>query len=74
MRKQLSQIKIQEKVKVLEVKDDFLKRNLLNFGLMPGSVIKVERWAPLGDPIQININGVLISLRKKEAEKVIVEN
>ena len=50
----------------------FLNR-LLAMGLTKGTELKVVRVAPLGDPIEINIRGFNLSLRKAEAEAVLVE-
>jgi len=50
-----------------------LKTRLLDMGAVPGTIVKVERIAPLGDPIDILIKGYHLSLRKEEAEKIIVE-
>ena len=37
-------------------------------GMTPGTAFKIVRKAPLGDPIEIQIRGYLISLRKQEAD------
>ncbi|MGD9157115.1 MAG: FeoA family protein [Desulfobacteraceae bacterium] len=49
------------------------KSRLLSMGLTRGTELKVVRVAPLGDPIEINIRGFNLSLRKTEAEAVLVE-
>lgn len=46
---------------------------LLSMGLTRGTEIKVVRVAPLGDPIEIKIRGFNLSLRKAEADVVLVE-
>ena len=43
------------------------RRKLIAMGLMPGTEIKVKRFAPLGDPMQIQMRGCAISLRNQEA-------
>ncbi len=48
-------------------------RRLMDMGLTPGSRIKVVRKAPLGDPIELEIRGYNLSLRKDEAELILVE-
>jgi ferrous iron transport protein A len=50
-----------------------IKRRIMDFGVLPGVEIKMERCAPLGDPLEIKINGSHLSLRKVEAERVVVE-
>jgi ferrous iron transport protein A len=50
----------------------FMSR-LLAMGLTKGTELTVVRVAPLGDPIEIKIRGFNLSLRKTEAEAVLVE-
>lgn len=50
-----------------------MKRRIMDMGVTPGTVIKVIKVAPLGDPIEINIRGYELSLRKDEAQRIIVE-
>lgn len=52
----------------------FIRRRLLDLGLVPGTRVKVVRRSPLGDPIAYNIRGALIALRKEEASQVVVMN
>ncbi|MEG0228985.1 MAG: FeoA domain-containing protein, partial [Oscillospiraceae bacterium] len=42
-------------------------------GITPGTEIFVRKVAPLGDPIEIKIRGYELTLRKKEAEKIITQ-
>ncbi|PLS68304.1 MAG: hypothetical protein CV045_08705 [Cyanobacteria bacterium M5B4] len=48
------------------------KRKLLAMGLTPGVEILVKRYAPLGDPIEIEVRGFALSLRKEEANALCV--
>lgn len=50
-----------------------IKRRLLAMGLVKGTTVKVERVAPLGDPIEIKLRGYSLSLRKEEASEIEVE-
>ncbi|MFI5294329.1 MAG: ferrous iron transport protein A [Thermodesulfovibrionales bacterium] len=50
-----------------------LKRRLMDMGVLTGEKIKVEKIAPLGDPIEVTIKNYNLSLRKKEAEGIEVE-
>ena len=50
-----------------------LRRRIMDMGVTPGVVIKVIKVAPLGDPIEINIRGYELSLRKKEAEQIEIQ-
>lgn len=48
-------------------------RRLLEMGLVRGTTLKVLRKAPLGDPIEVELRGYLLSLRREEAEHILVE-
>ena len=50
-----------------------LKSRLYALGVIPGSKLKVIRFAPLGDPMQVRVGGSYISIRKAEAEVVAIE-
>lgn len=50
-----------------------IRYRLLDMGLVKGVKIKVLRVAPLGDPIEIEMKGFNISLRKNEAESILVK-
>lgn len=48
-------------------------RRLFDMGVVPGAEIRIIRVAPLGDPIEINVRGFNLTLRREEAMGVIVE-
>ena len=48
------------------------KRRLLEMGFMPGATVLIKKYAPLRDPIELVIKGYHVSLRRKEAQKVLV--
>ncbi|HJV64615.1 MAG TPA: FeoA family protein [Geomonas sp.] len=50
-----------------------LKRRLLDMGVLVGEPVKVEKVAPMGDPIEVRIKSYSLSLRKSEAEAIGVE-
>ncbi|KAA0892127.1 FeoA family protein [Oryzomonas rubra] len=50
-----------------------IKRRLMDMGVLAGEPVRVEKVAPLGDPIEVTIKGYHLSLRKKEAEGIEVE-
>ncbi len=52
--------------------DSKLKMRLLELGLLKGTIIELIRYAPLGDPIEIKIRGYRLSIRKAEAESVVI--
>lgn len=49
------------------------RKRLLAMGLTPGTVFSVSRYAPLGDPIEIKLRGFSLTLRKNEADALLVE-
>ncbi len=44
------------------------RRRLISFGLIPGIQFKIIRFAPMGDPIQIEVMGSQIALRQSDVE------
>ena len=50
-----------------------VRRRLMDMGVTPGAKIEVVKVAPLGDPIEVNIRGYELSLRKNEAEQIVVK-
>jgi ferrous iron transport protein A len=50
-----------------------LRRRLMDMGVLVGEEVKVDKVAPLGDPIEITVKNYNLSLRKKEAEGILVE-
>jgi len=49
------------------------RKKLLAMGLTPGTVFSIIRYAPMGDPIEISVRGFALSLRKDEANALLVE-
>lgn len=49
-----------------------VRRRMIDMGLTPGVTVTVLRFAPLGDPIEIRIRGYELSIRRSEAEKIMV--
>ncbi len=49
------------------------RKKLLAMGLLPQTLIQYVRSAPLGDPMQIKATNINIALRKRLAEKIMVE-
>lgn len=70
----LDKIKVGNKVMVKEMsKNTYIRRRLLDMGIIPGIEIMVKGKAPLGDPIEILIRGYKLTLRKEEASNILVE-
>jgi len=50
-----------------------IKRRIMDMGLTKGTQITVRKVAPLGDPVEINVRGYELTLRKEDAEMIEVE-
>ena len=47
-----------------------MKRRIMDMGITPGVEILVIKVAPLGDPVEVNVRGYELSLRKEEAQQI----
>lgn len=47
-----------------------IKQRLLDMGIMKGATIKVERYAPLKDPIQVTVKGYSLAIRIAEGKMI----
>ena len=50
-----------------------LRRRLLDMGLTPGTVVEIDKFAPLGDPMELKLRGYHLSLRLDAARDIEVE-
>ena len=51
-----------------------IKRRIMDMGITKGVQIKVRKVAPLGDPIELNVRGYELSVRKADAEMIESKN
>jgi ferrous iron transport protein A len=73
MNTKLSELQPGEKGLILSFQNEDLYLKLMEMGCVPGELITIERIAPLGDPISIQVAGYNLSLRQEEAETILVE-
>ncbi len=75
MKKKLQELTIGSSGKIIgfEKGENDYKSKLLSMGLTKGTNFKVIKKAPLGDPIEIKIRNFNLSLRKNEANILIIE-
>lgn len=74
MLKTLDQFKIGETGLIKKVEGDGrIRRRLFDMGVTPGAKVYLRKVAPLGDPLEVTIRGYELTLRKSEAELVILE-
>lgn len=66
--KTLKDIKCGETVTIVKVHGKgAIKRRFMDMGLTKGTEVYVRKVAPLGDPVEINVKGYELSIRKEEA-------
>ncbi len=73
MRKRLTELHPGEKAIIHALGDSELSIKLMEMGCIPGEKVSIDKVAPLGDPISIEISGYRLSLRLNEAEHILVE-
>ena len=74
MLKKLVEFKIGETGLIKKVEGEGrLRRRLFDMGVTPGATVYLRKKAPLGDPLEITIRGYELTLRKTEAELVVLE-
>lgn len=69
----LSSLMLGKSAVIREFEKSDLHIKLMEMGCVPGETVKVEKIAPLGDPICIIVAGYNLSLRKTEADHIWVE-
>lgn len=72
--KTLKQAKVGDTVRVVKLHGEgALRRRIMDMGITKGVEIYVRKLAPLGDPIELNVRGYELSLRKADAEWIEIE-
>lgn len=67
----LDQIAVGEEVRITKVGGEGeLRCRLLDMGLIPKTIVKVRKVAPMGDPIEIHLRGYELTIRKEDAGKI----
>ncbi|WP_131536338.1 FeoA family protein [Pedobacter nototheniae] len=69
----LSHLKVGQKGTIVAFTDLEMSVKLMEMGCLPGEIVEVERFAPLGDPMAIRVAGYQLCLRKSEAEVIIIQ-
>jgi len=70
----LKDVKIGRTVRVVKVEGaGAIRRRIMDMGITKGVEIYVRKVAPLGDPIEITVRGYELSLRKQDAQMIVVE-
>lgn len=72
--KTLREVKIGETAKVVKLHGEGpVKRRIMDMGITKGVEIFVRKVAPLGDPMELNVRGYELSVRKADAEMIEVQ-
>lgn len=72
--KTLKEAKVGSMVKVVKLHGEgAVKRRIMDMGITRGVEVFVRKVAPLGDPVEVNVRGYELSLRKADAEMIEVE-
>ena len=72
--KTLKQAKVGDTVTVVKLHGEgAVKRRIMDMGITKGVSVFVRKVAPLGDPIEVNVRGYELSIRKADAEMIEIE-
>ena len=72
--KTLKDLKVGESAKVVRLHGQgAVRRRIMDMGITRGTVVKVRKVAPLGDPFELTVRGYELSLRKADADNIEVE-
>ena len=72
--KTLKEVKVGETVTVVKLHGEgAVKRRIMDMGITKNTDIYVRKVAPLGDPIEVTVRGYELSIRKADAEMVVIE-
>ena len=72
--KTLRDVQVGQTVKVVRLHGEgAVKRRIMDMGITKGVEVFVRKLAPLGDPIEVNVRGYELSLRKADAVMIEVE-
>ena len=69
--KTLKQAKVGDTVTVVKLHGEgAVKRRIMDMGITKGVTVYVRKVAPLGDPVEVNVRGYELSIRKADAEMI----
>ena len=72
--KTLKDVKVGQTAKVIKLHGEgALRRRIMDMGITKGVEVYVRKVAPLGDPIELNVRGYELTLRKEDADLIEVE-
>ena len=72
--KTLKQAKVGDTVTVVKLHGEgAVKRRIMDMGITKGVTVYVRKVAPLGDPVEVNVRGYELSMRKADAEMIEIQ-
>ena len=72
--KTLRQAKVGDTLKIVKIHGDgAVKRRIMDMGITRGIEVHIRKVAPLGDPVEVNVRGYELSIRKADADMIEVE-
>lgn len=70
----LSSIQPGQVVRVIKIDTTgTLKKKIMDMGITKGTLLRIVKFAPLGDPMEILVRGYSLSIRKEDANGILVE-
>ncbi len=70
----LKQARVGDTAKVVKLHGEgAVKRRIMDMGITKGVEVHIRKVAPLGDPIEVNVRGYELSIRKADAEMIEIE-
>ncbi len=72
--KTLKEAKVGDTVKVIKLDGEgAVRKRIMDMGITKGVSVYVRKVAPLGDPVEVTVRGYELSLRKADADSILVE-
>ena len=72
--KTLRQAKVGDRVRVVKLHGEgAVKRRIMDMGIPKGVEVCIRKVAPLGDPVEVNVRGYELSIRKADADMIEIE-
>lgn len=70
----LGDLKVNERATIKGFLDKELSIKLMEMGCLPGTEVRIQLIAPFGDPIAVAVSDYCLSIRKKDAQNVLIED
>jgi len=63
----LAELRPNQEAYINDFEDDLISLKLMEMGLLPGEKVKLIRYAPMGDPMMLELDGYFLTLRREDA-------